>query len=221
MSLVDGGQVAVWTDFGGVLTPPVSQTMADFSRRVGVEPHAMRSAMVAVGVAHGTDMMAPLDTPLMTENEWASEVERMLRTCWGVDADLSHFADKWFAGRPANQEWVACLRDLRARGCFVGLLSNMVPTWERHWRAMVPPDGLFDDLVFSYLVGFRKPEAEIFELAAQRAGIPPSRCVLVDDLPANCRGAEAAGWHAVQFTTAAEAGTLVERLVGHHHKAAA
>lgn len=214
MSWVHGGRMAVWTDFGGVLTPPVSETLVDFARRVGVAPDVLRAAMVAVGAAHGTDMMAPLDTPLMTEEEWTGEVEKMLRVGWSVEADLSHFADKWFADRPANEEWVTCLRDLRARGCFVGLLSNMVPTWERHWRAMVPPDGLFDDLVFSYLAGCRKPGTEIFALAARRAGLPPSKCVLVDDLPANCRGAEAAGWHAVHFTTAAEAWPLVTGLVG-------
>lgn len=213
MSGLRGGQVAVWTDFGGVLTPPVSETLADFGQRLGVAPDVLRAAMVAVGAAHGTDMMAPLDTPLMTEDEWTHEVERTLRAGWGVDADLSHFADRWFADRPANEEWVACLRDLRTQGCFVGLLSNMVPAWERHWRALVPPDGLFDDLVLSYLVGSRKPEAEIFALAARRAGVPPSNCVLVDDLPVNCRGAEAAGWHAVHFTTTAEAWPLVEGLV--------
>jgi 3-oxoacyl-[acyl-carrier-protein] synthase-3 len=213
MSAAADGQVAVWTDFGGVLTAPVSETLADFSRRVGVDATVLHAAMVAVGAAHGTDMMAPLDTPLMTENEWTSEVERMLRTNWGVDADLSDFADNWFANRQANAGWVACLQEFRAQGCFVGLLSNMVPSWEQHWRAMVPPEGLFDDLVLSYLVGCRKPEAGIFKLAARRAGIPPSSCVLVDDLPANCRGAEAAGWHAVDFTTAAEARPLVEEMV--------
>ncbi len=213
MSRADDRRLAVWTDFGGVLTPPVAETMADFGRLVGVDPVTFRAAMVAVGAAHGTDMMAPLDIPLMTEQEWSREVERMLIGRWGVEVDLSNFASKWFADRPANAEWVACLRELRARGCFVGLLSNMVPTWESHWRAMVPAGELFDGIVFSYLEGCRKPGREIFDLAARRSVTPPSRCVLVDDLPGNCDGATAAGWHAVHFTTAALAWPLVEAMI--------
>lgn len=213
MSRANGGPIAVWTDFGGVLTPPIAETMADFGRRVGVAPDVMRAAMIAVGDDHGTDLMAPLDIPLMTEQAWSREVERKLRDGWGVEVDLSNFADKWFAGRPANDEWVQRLLELHARGCFVGLLSNMVPTWERHWRAMVPAEALFDDIVFSYLAGCRKPEREIFDIAARRAGMPESRCVLVDDLRGNCDGAEAAGWQAVHFTTATAAWPLVEAAI--------
>jgi putative hydrolase of the HAD superfamily len=130
-----------------------------------------------------------------------------------VHADLSDFAEKWFADRPPNEPWVRYLRTLRGRGCFVGMLSNMVPCFEPYWRAMVPPDGLFDDLVLSHEVGTRKPERTIFDLAAGRAGVPAGRCVLVDDLEPHCAAARAVGWHAVHFVTADAAAAELDELL--------
>lgn len=210
---MDGAVRAVWTDFGGVLTPPVAETMRDFGLRVGVTPEALGEAMAEVGRSHGTDSMAPLDTPLVSEVEWSRQVERVLRDRFKTNVDLSGFADKWFAGRPANGAWVAELRRLRAEGWFVGLLSNMVPSWDAHWRAMVPAEEVFDDVVCSYEVGCRKPEPEIFALAARRAGVPPEACVLVDDLEVNCAGARAAGWQAVFFTSAEDAAARVAAML--------
>jgi epoxide hydrolase-like predicted phosphatase len=53
--------------------------------------------------------------------------------------------------------------------------------------------GLFDAVVISGEVGLRKPDPEIFRLTARRIGLPPRRCVFVDDLAANVRGAAAVG----------------------------
>ncbi|MGH8922550.1 MAG: HAD family hydrolase [Actinomycetes bacterium] len=205
---------AVWTDFGGVLTPPVSHTLAVFCEPLGIVPATMLAAMRAVGNSYGTDMMGPLDIPLLTEEQWARRVEQVLRSDHGVTVDLSNFADRWFTDRETNLTWLDTLRRLRAEDVFVGMLSNMVPSWDRHWRQMVPPQGLFDDVVLSFEVGHRKPDPGIFELAAKRAGLAPERCVLVDDLDKNCAGARALGWQAIHFTSTAEAITRLRELLG-------
>lgn len=204
---------AIWTDFGGVLTPPVSETMASFAARLGTTAELLHSAMEQVGRSLGTDMMAPLDTPLLTEQQWARQVEQVLLAHHGVRTDLSNFGARWFEGRPANQHWVQFLLALRAAGWFVGMLSNMVPSWEEHWRRMVPASQLFDAVISSHQVGCRKPELAIFELAAARAGVAPDQCVLVDDLEANCIGARAAGWQAVHFQETSQAATELGRLL--------
>ncbi|CCH15753.1 HAD family hydrolase [Micromonospora lupini] len=196
---------AVWTDFAGVLTPPVGETVRSFCAAQGIEPDQYLGAMKVVGDRYGGDTMAPLDTPLITQDEWATQMEEVLAERYGVSADLSDFGAKWFADRRSNTEWVDWLRTLRRQGTFVGLVSNMVPAWDVHWRAMLPVAELFDDVVLSFEVGARKPEPAIFALAATRAGVPPRDCVLVDDLAKNCAGAQAAGWHAVHFTSTGEA----------------
>ena len=206
--------IAVWTDFGGVLTAPALELVRAFCARAGVEPEHLVTATWAVAQRFGTDdVMAPLDAPLVGEAEWGAMVEEELRERCGVTADMSDFGRRWLEGQPPNAAWIGALWSLRARGHFVGLLSNMMPTFEPHWRAMTPPDDLFDDLVLSYDVGLRKPDPAIYALAAERAGAPPERCLLVDDLAANCDAARAAGWSAVLYETVPQAITETERLL--------
>ncbi|MEU9289307.1 HAD family phosphatase [Streptomyces sp. NPDC048275] len=196
---------AVWSDFGGVLTPPIGRDLEDFCARTGIPAPAFRAAMAEVARPFGGDIMAPLDTPLLSEEEWAARVTAEIRGSTGIDVDLSDFGDRWFEGRQTNHDWRRFLQEVHDAGGFVGLLSNMPPAWDRQWRRMVEPDGLFDALVLSFQVGARKPERKIFDLAAEAACLPPEECVLVDDIEANCAGAEAAGWQAVHFTGAADA----------------
>lgn len=201
----------VWSDFGGVLTPPIERSMAVFCRDQGVDRAALFAAMAAVATRYGVrDPLAPLDTPLVDEREWLRQVSAEL----GGALPLTTVADVWFDRRAPNTDWIAVLRALRAGGTGVGLLSNMVPAWDAHWRRMVDPAELFDEVVLSFEVGCRKPEPAIYALAAERAGAAPAECVLVDDLPANCAGAEAAGWRAVHFVDAASAATQISSLTG-------
>lgn len=61
-------------------------------------------------------------------------------------------------------------------------------------------DELFDVVVASGDVGIAKPEREVFELTAEKLGVLPEECVMIDDLSRYCEGAEAAGMRAIQFT---------------------
>lgn len=204
--------IAVWTDFGGVITEPVSVTFNNFSARVGVPVYALQKAMSLVGEAHGTDSMGVLDIPLLSEEKWAAEIERELEDTFGVVADLSDFGRRWFEGRPANKAWLESLASFRRRGHFVGLISNLPPSWERHRRNIVE-DSFLDATVCSHAVGCRKPDPQIFRIAAERAGRTAGDCVLVDDLEKNCAGAVAAGWQAVHFRDAIQAAQEIEALL--------
>lgn len=53
----------------------------------------------------------------------------------------------------------------------------------------------FDD------VGRGKPDPALFLLAAQRMGVPPVRCIVVEDAPAGLAAARAAGMKSVAVTT--------------------
>ncbi|CAM5236863.1 hypothetical protein STENM223S_08913 [Streptomyces tendae] len=217
MSANDRRRLAVWSDFGGVLTPPIAHTMGTFCRSQGLDPEVLHRALGTVTARYGTrDVMEPIDTPLVSEEEWLAQVSQVLAADHGVTGvHLTTLADAWFDGRETNHAWVAALRKAREGGAFVGLLSNMVPTWDAHWRRMVDPAALFDDVLLSFEVGHRKPSPGMFALAAERAGAAPADCVLVDDLEHNCAGAEAAGWQAIHFTdTTAATGRLAELLAG-------
>ena len=212
-SLSSRRRCAVWIDFGGVLTGPAHETLTAFCTAVEVSAEQLVGAIAVVARSYGTDdPMEPLDTPLVDAETWTGEVEQALRDRFEIEADLSDFATKWFSGRPPNQPLIDHLGTLRARGHFIGMLSNMVPAFEPHWPRIANPN-LFDDLVFSYKVGARKPQRAIYDIATARAGVAARHCILVDDLPANCEGARKAGWRAVQHVPDGDTVAALESLL--------
>jgi putative hydrolase of the HAD superfamily len=99
-----------------------------------------------------------------------------------------------FVPRPDAE---ATLRQLRARGYRVGLLTNCTSEIPRLWpRSPLAP--LTDATVFSCAEGLRKPDLAIYELAAARLGAQTNDCVFVGDgADSELDGASAAGMHAV------------------------
>lgn len=89
------------------------------------------------------------------------------------------------------------LREARARGWHVGVLSN----WDYRLRKLLDELGLaqhFDSVTISCDVGVEKPNAEIFLAALRAAGVTASHAVLVGDCyEEDQRGAEAVGMDAI------------------------
>jgi len=94
---------------------------------------------------------------------------------------------------------------VRRRGYRMGLLTNNVREWEHRWRAMLPVEELFDEVVDSARVGLRKPDPAIYALAAERLDVPGGEIVFLDDFAPNCLAAHAAGWTAVRFADTTQA----------------
>ena len=64
---------------------------------------------------------------------------------------------------------------------------------------------LFEGRIFSaHAHGTAKPDPALFLLAADRAGVAPGRCVVVDDSPTGCRAARAAGMACIGFAAASD-----------------
>jgi putative hydrolase of the HAD superfamily len=97
------------------------------------------------------------------------------------------------------------VRALRRPGLRIALLSNSIGN--SYDRELL--EQLFDAWVISSEVGLRKPEPAIYELAAERLGLEPADCVIVDDLPGNLKPARALGMATVLHRGDAEA-TLAE-----------
>ncbi len=56
----------------------------------------------------------------------------------------------------------------------------------------------FDTVVMSWEVGLTKPHPEIFMIAAEKLGLRPEECVMIDDLITNCEGASVVGMKPIQ-----------------------
>lgn len=193
----------VWFDFGGVLSPPLSELYASYEKKTGIPPHVLQQAIKTVGEAYAMEPLAPLELALVDERTWVDRLHAAIdRTYPDIDLSRSHsdFGRQWFAGHEVNGRVRDAVISLAARGLRVGVLSNNVVEWEQSWRSMIDLDEYLVDVVDSSRVGIRKPDPAIFDLAASRNGVRPQDCILVDDLAENCLAAERQGWAAVHFT---------------------
>jgi epoxide hydrolase-like predicted phosphatase len=211
-------------DYGGVLTSALQDTMAAWAESDSIDITQFGDAMkgwfethyAGSGAAEGEDD-APPPNPvhLLERGEIAApDFERTLaarmRTRDGRPVEAAGLLGRMFAGFRLEPVMVDVLRHARAAGIKTALLSNS-------WGNDYPRDDwdeLFDAVVISGEVGMRKPEPEIFLKAAEAIGLPPERCVMVDDLRPNVRGAAAVGMVGVHHTDADETVAELEALFG-------
>ncbi|MFF7976062.1 HAD-IA family hydrolase [Streptomyces sp. NPDC007905] len=203
-------------DFAGVLTEPLPETFKRFADRAGITVPQFVDAMREVTELSGLPGHDVISLGHWTEARWGGHLADALERRTGHRLDLSAFgADWWFPGRARNDEFLAYLATLREEGVRLAMITNNVKEWEPSWRAMIPEtDELFEIVTNSCEVGFVKPDVRIFDLTAERLGVSPERCVMVDDLAENGTGASAAGWRAVQFTETAEVIAQLDALLG-------
>jgi len=80
----------------------------------------------------------------------------------------------------------------------IGMLSNAGSNW---LNEIFTPEqnALFDTVVLSYETGFIKPEARAYETIAERLGVAPEECVLIDDQQRYVEGAAQVGMPAMLY----------------------
>ncbi len=164
--------------------------------------------MAAVTAERGTNPLHDLEEGTLSEADFYALLAERASAQLGRTVDLGEYSDRYWAALACNDALVARLRELRAEGYRMGLLTNNVREWEPRWRAMIPADELFDVVVDSAAVGLRKPDPAIYALTEERLGVPGSEIVFLDDFVENCDAARAAGWTPVRFEDTAQ--TLAE-----------
>lgn len=82
----------------------------------------------------------------------------------------------------------------------IGLLTNIMPgQLDMLMQSGVLPRLPYDSIIDSSVIGAVKPESDIYEIAARKAGVAPAEILLVDDTRANLIAAEHLGWHVMWF----------------------
>jgi putative hydrolase of the HAD superfamily len=101
-----------------------------------------------------------------------------------------------------NVSIVPVVCQLYVAGHRLGILSNTCgPHWNYCTGGRYGFLECFEQFVLSYEVGACKPDARIFEVAAEQARVAPAQMFYVDDLPGNVKAARAVGIDAVCYTT--------------------
>lgn len=207
------GVRAVVSDFGGVLTLPLSVAFEGMREELGIGPADLGGAMAHATEAGGENPLYALERGEVSERAFLDALGHSLEAVTGREVTLDGFGEQWFAQLKVNEPLLGYYRGLRERGLRLAILTNNVREWEPRWRAMLPIDELFELVVDSAFVGMRKPEPGIYELTLSRLGLAAEACVFVDDLEPNVSAARALGLHAVHFRTTEQAVAELDALL--------
>jgi putative hydrolase of the HAD superfamily len=190
---------AVVSDFGGVLTTPLLSSFMAVQDEIGITPEDLGKAMRAITEEDGENPLYALERGEMAEADFLERLNDGLEPLLGHRPELHRFREVYFEALHPNQEMIELMRELKASGLRMAMLTNNVREWEPVWRPMLPVDEIFETVVDSGFVGCRKPEAQIYEMTLERLGLPAEACLFVDDLLPNIEGARKAGMSAVHF----------------------
>jgi putative hydrolase of the HAD superfamily len=196
---------AVISDFGGVLTTPLIQSFMAFQDQTGISTETLGKGMQAAAEANGENPLFEMERGEITEVAFLETLTDALEPLLGHRPEMHRFKEIYFDALEPNPEMIGLMRELKAEGYQMAMLTNNVREWEPLWRSMLPVDEIFETVVDSGFVGCRKPESKIYELTLERISRPAEACLFVDDVLVNCEGARKAGLRAVHFQDNAQA----------------
>ncbi len=110
---------------------------------------------------------------------------------------------------PGVKEWLARLQSQGWRQA----IATMAPRQNLERMVQLANIGPYlDAFATAEDVNRGKPEPDIFLAAAGRLGVPPARCVVVEDAPAGVEAARRAGMHSIGVGASIQPG-MAERMV--------
>lgn len=184
---------AVLFDFGGVFTESPFEAARALGRQLGIDPSLMMDTVFGPyddDTDHPWHRLERGEIPLMD----AREAILALGESRGFEADLFRVLAALGRSSGPRREMIARARALRAAGLRTALVTNNALELREAWRPLLPLDELFDAVVDSCEVGFRKPDPRIFQHALALLGdVAPQRALFLDDYEGNLRAARALG----------------------------
>jgi putative hydrolase of the HAD superfamily len=204
----------VVSDFGGVLTTPLLGSFMAFQDETGISTEALGKAMEVIAKADGENPLFALERGEIAEAAFLERLSDGLEPLLGHRPHMHRFKEIYFEALDPNPPMIELMRELKASGYRMAMLTNNVREWEPLWRSMLPVDEIFEIVVDSGFVGARKPEARIYELTLERIEISAEACLFIDDVAHNCEGARRAGMSAVHFRDNEQAIAAIRAVLG-------
>ncbi|MGB7875357.1 MAG: HAD family phosphatase [Anaerolineales bacterium] len=186
---------AVFFDFGGVIGRTEYQAPRQhLAERLGME----YEDVVKIVFQSPSSDRAGIGK-ISAEEHWTEVTKRLRRPV----SETETIRDEFFAGDVIDREIVEYLRSLRP-DYYVGLISNAWPDL-RDYIIEQKFEDAFDHMVISAEVGVMKPEARIYQIALEQAGVSPNEAVFVDDFYENIEGCQEVGMHGIHFQSPQQA----------------
>lgn len=180
---------AAFFDFGGVIMRTEFQT----PRQALAERFNMDYDEIVKAVFDSESARRASLGEITEEAHWTEVLKRFRQPA----SEMQAFRDAFFGGDVIDRDLVQTIRSLRGK-FHTGLISN---AWSglREYLLKEKMLDLFDTVVISAEVGVVKPEARIFNIALEQAGIRAQEAVFVDDFQVNIDGCEKVGMKGILF----------------------
>ena len=199
---------AVIFDLGGVVMGSPLAAIARYERDHGLPPRAVTQAIRTAGEAGA---WSRLERGELSLEAFVAPFEADCRVC-GVPVSgarlMAYIAE---AGHP-RPVMIEALRRLKAHGFRTGALTN---NWVSDGpRRPHPVREHFEVFIESSVVGMRKPDPRIYELACRELGVTPARAAFLDDIGSNLKPARALGMATIKVDEPEAALRELSGLVG-------
>jgi putative hydrolase of the HAD superfamily len=187
---------AVIFDLGGVVFPSPFEAFDAHDRNAGFPDGTVRSI---IRTSSETGAWAALERGELSLPDFHAQLEaEALEVGFQLDAaKLMATVAGGFGPRPAMARAVERIREQNLR---TAALTN---NWPRPDGAEFPPTGNglgFDVVIESAVVGLRKPDPRIYELALSKLGVDAAEAVFLDDLGINLKPAREMGMTTIKVT---------------------
>jgi putative hydrolase of the HAD superfamily len=198
---------AVIFDLGGVVLGSPLHAIARFEQERGI-PGGFVNLRVAAGGAQGA--WARLERGELSMENFYPAFEAECRSA-GHDLDArTMFVQMAEASQP-RASMLQAIRRIRENGLRAAALTN-------NWIAETEPTRVlephFDVFIESSVVGLRKPDPRIYELACERLGVRPAEAAFLDDIGGNLKAARALGMTTIKVVEPSSALRELEALLG-------
>jgi epoxide hydrolase-like predicted phosphatase len=197
---------AVLFDWGGVFTNPPLVAMREIEKALGYAHRQMVEWLFYSGMSPDGENIEGdfhlLEKGAISIEEFHTRVLARSADYLGDPMTEETYASlcELFVTNPGidTVHWVMLerARRLRRDGYRTAIVTNQIASWREFWRSSVPLED-FDVIVDSCVVGMRKPEPAIMQLACDQLGVQPEEAVLLDDSVRNIAGARAFGLAAI------------------------
>jgi len=160
----------VFFDWGGVIAPdPGDDFLSSLLKNIGATDEQIHE----IFKTH----MPRFTRGKITDAEYWEE----LKNHYGFEIhdSISDEFKKW-RGLVADENVLQLVRDLRVKGLKVALLTNVIkPSYELIKQAGYYD--VFDEVIASCIVGYGKPDKEIYEIALKHMNATPEESLFIDD----------------------------------------
>jgi FMN phosphatase YigB (HAD superfamily) len=129
------------------------------------------------------------------------EFFQSVRNHLGLSITFEEFIPIWTDIFVEDQEVSEIIYSLKGKWR-LGLLSNTDPLHFRYIVSTFPIVSVLEKWILSYEVGFKKPDAQIFQKAIEWASVEPRKILFIDDTKGHVEAAASLGMQGIHFISA-------------------